>query len=106
MSVHAMFYVTYMSTQVTPYITEGFDITFEAIRPYMYYIGSGLALYFPYDACLYSSASALAIYTFRFVPLFLAVVITAMILLLRSVNFGVNSIMLALCTCAKSHVSH
>ena len=41
----------------------------------MYFINSLLSLYFPYDFCLYSGATPLAMYTFRYFPLCLTIII-------------------------------
>ena len=63
-----LFYV-----QILPYIAEDFPVTFSAVHKALYYISSGLALYFPYDFCLYGAMNPLVSYLLRYLPLFTVV---------------------------------
>ena len=63
-----LFYV-----QILPYIAEDFPITFSRVHKFLYYISSGLALYLPYDFCLYETMNPLVSYLLRYVPLFTVV---------------------------------
>ena len=49
----------------------------------MYFINSLLSLYFPYDFCLYSGATPLAMYAFRYLPLCLTIIICSIGLTLQ-----------------------
>ena len=49
----------------------------------MYFINSLLSLYFPYDFCLYSGATPLAMYAFRYFPLCLTIIICSVGLALQ-----------------------
>eukprot|EP00731_Ephydatia_muelleri_P010295 Em0005g881a len=60
--------------QLLPFVTEHFTVTFETIRPYLYYVSSGLSFYFVYDFCLYSNMSPLVSYFIRYLPLFTAII--------------------------------
>ena len=73
--VPLFFYPVLFHLQLLPYFTTHFPVTFEKVRLYLVYVASALGLYFPYDFCLYKEASALAVYSFRYLPLLLAVVI-------------------------------
>ena len=59
--------------QILPYISEDFPITFSRVHKLLYYISSGLALYLPYDFCLYETMNPLVSYLLRYVPLFTVV---------------------------------
>ena len=63
-----LFYV-----QILPYIAEDFPVTFSNVRKLLYYISSGLALYFPYNFCLYGAMNPLVSYLLRYLPLFTVV---------------------------------
>ena len=63
-----LFYV-----QILPYVSEDFPVTFSAVHKALYYISSGLALYFPYDFCLYGAMNPLVSYLLRYLPLFTVV---------------------------------
>ncbi len=41
----------------------------------MFYLGSLLGLYFPYDFCLYPNATAVEVYAIKYIPLILASII-------------------------------
>lgn len=95
--------------QVLPYITEHFSEGFGLFRPYvsdlieslcmqmynfnfflsfqLYYIGSALSFYLPYDFCLYSNMSALVSYTLRFIP---AVVVSVTILTYLTIMYALH----------------
>lgn len=73
--VPLFFYPVLFHLQLLPYFTTHFPVTFEKVRPCLVYVASALGLYFPYNFCLYHEASALAVYLFRYLPLFLVVVI-------------------------------
>lgn len=77
------FYPVLFHLQLLPYYTTHFPVTFEEVRPYLVYVASALGLYFPYDFCLYEEASALASYAFRYIPLFLAVVLVPIATVVR-----------------------
>ena len=49
----------------------------------LYYLGSVLGFYFPYDFCLFERLNPLVSYFIRFIPLLLAVVIMPATILLR-----------------------
>eukprot|EP00731_Ephydatia_muelleri_P010195 Em0005g781a len=90
------FYPCLFAIQLAPLIGEEFPISFESIHPYLYYISSFLALYFPYDFCLLNNLNPLASYFLRYTPpllVSLTVVITLVIrkkvLRLRSIPCGV-----------------
>ena len=59
-----LFYV-----QILPYLAEDFPVTVSAVQQPLYYVSSGLALYFPYDFCLYGAMNPLVSYLFRYLPL-------------------------------------
>ena len=63
-----LFYVQFL-----PYVSEDFPVTFSAVQKLLYYISSGLALYFPYDFCLYGAMNPLVSYLLRYLPLFTVV---------------------------------
>ena len=77
------FYPVLFYLQLLPYFTEHFPITFEKVRPFMYYVGSALGLYFPYDLCLNSQMGALVSYTTRYLPLLTAVIVTPVVVAMR-----------------------
>ena len=58
-------------------------MTFELVRPYVYYVASATGLYFPYDFCLHSGLDAPGVYALRYLPLTVAVVVTIVVLLIR-----------------------
>ena len=83
-------------TQIAPYLAEYFPVTFRAVQPYvscdfcssclnfddvlqLRYISSAASLYFPYDFCLYSGMTALASYTFRYIPFVLTIIISTIL---------------------------
>ena len=70
------FYPVLYYLQLLPYFTTHFPVTFEQVGPYLVYVSSALGLYFPYDFCLYDEASALASYAFRYLPLFVAALLS------------------------------
>ena len=41
----------------------------------MFYLGSLLGLYFPYDFCLYPNATAVEVYAIKYIPFIVALVI-------------------------------
>ncbi|MDA8003240.1 MAG: hypothetical protein MPL62_18295, partial [Alphaproteobacteria bacterium] len=41
----------------------------------MFYLGSLLGLYFPYDFCLYPNATAVEVYAIKYIPFILASII-------------------------------
>ncbi|XP_065897652.1 uncharacterized protein [Dysidea avara] len=65
--------------QIAPYLAEYFPVTFRAVQPYLRYISSAASLYFPYDFCLYSGMTALASYTFRYIPFVLTIIISTIL---------------------------
>lgn len=69
--------------QLLPYFTNYFPVTFEKVRPFMFYVASALGLYFPYDFCLNSGMSALVAYTIRYMPLLTAVILTPIVVAIR-----------------------
>lgn len=73
--------------QIAPYITDNFPITFSTVQRPLYYISSTLALYFPYDFCLFKSMPALLSYLFRYIPLFTVVPTVTIVLLVRHKKF-------------------
>eukprot|EP00731_Ephydatia_muelleri_P010211 Em0005g797a len=80
--IMAGFYPCLFAIQLAPLISEEFPISFESIHPYLYYISSFLALYFPYDFCLLNNLNPLASYCLRYTPpllVSLTVVITLVI---------------------------
>ena len=81
--VPLFFYPVLFHLQLLPLYTDHFPVTFDKVRPYLAYVASGLGLYFPYDFCLYEEASALATYVFRYIPLFLAVIIVPIAISIR-----------------------
>ena len=81
--VPLFFYPVLFHLQLLPYFTTHFPVTFEKVRPYLVYVASALGLYFPYNFCLYKEASALAVYLFRYLPLFLAVLIIPCAVIIR-----------------------
>ncbi|KAL5494004.1 hypothetical protein EMCRGX_G015272 [Ephydatia muelleri] len=104
--IMAGFYPCLFAIQLAPLISEEFPISFESIHPYLYYISSFLALYFPYDFCLLNNLNPLASYFLRYTPpllVTLTVVITLVIrkkvLRLRSIPwYGVWTLVLLLYT--------
>ena len=59
----------------------------------MFYLGSLLGLYFPYDFCLYPNATAVEVYAIKYIPFMVALVVcTVFGVLARSVL--VNSVAL------------
>lgn len=77
------FYPVLFYLQLLPHFTTHFPATFEMVRPYLVYVASTLGLYFPYDFCLYEDASAFVNYVFRYLPLFLAVVIIPLVVAIK-----------------------
>ena len=41
----------------------------------MFYLGSLLGLYFPYDFCLYPNATAVEVYAIKYIPFIVALVV-------------------------------
>ena len=41
----------------------------------MFYLGSLLGLYFPYDFCLYPNATAVEVYAIKYIPFMVALVV-------------------------------
>lgn len=70
--------------QLLPLLTDHFPVTFEKVSPYLAYVASALGLYFPYDFCLHSNMSAVAVYALRYIPVLLAAVLAPGILYIRS----------------------
>lgn len=61
--------------QMISYIGEYYPVTYEKTGKYIYYIGSTISLYFPYDFCLYSGMTALTSYMLRYIPFWLSLII-------------------------------
>ena len=62
----------YVSVKITPSIHM---CIYTCVHFQIYFINSLLSLYFPYDFCLYSGATPLATYTFRYLPICLTIII-------------------------------
>ena len=73
-----LFYV-----QIAFHITDSFPITFDAVERLQHYVSSALALYFPYDFCLYKGMPALVSYLLRYIPLFTVIPTTITIVVIR-----------------------
>ncbi len=41
----------------------------------MFYLGSLLGLYFPYDFCLYQNATAVEVYAIKYIPFIVALTV-------------------------------
>ena len=77
------FYPFLFYLQLLPHFTTHFPVSFEHVRPYLAFVSSAMGLYFPYDLCLYDEASALVTYTFRYIPLLVAVVLSPLAVCFR-----------------------
>ncbi len=77
-----LFYV-----QILPFITDDFPITFQKVQSILYYFSSALALYFPYDFCLYEAMSSLVSYSFRYLPFLTAAVTVTVVVSFRRLKF-------------------
>ena len=69
--------------QILPLMTDYFPTSFETFRPYLYYVGSALGFYFPYDFCLYANMTELVSYTVRYLPFFVALLVCPPVLIIR-----------------------
>jgi hypothetical protein len=78
-----MFYPILFYVQTVPYLVKG---RLHPLLEPMFYISNALALYFPWDACLFPGATALDMYALRFTPVivFLPVSIVMMAILIRT----------------------
>ncbi|XP_065898155.1 uncharacterized protein [Dysidea avara] len=65
--------------QVIPIVSQYFPVTFNKAQHYLHYISSAANLYFPYDFCLYPGMTALASYSFRYIPFLLTVIISVVL---------------------------
>eukprot|EP00731_Ephydatia_muelleri_P010204 Em0005g790a len=72
--------------------SEEFPISFESIHPYLYYISSFLALYFPYDFCLLNNLNPLASYFLRYTPPLLVSLTVVITLVIRKKVLRLRSI--------------
>ena len=60
----------------------------------MFYLGSLLGLYFPYDFCLYPNATAVEVYAIKYIPFIVALVICTIFgVLTRSVLFNLVTLL-------------
>ena len=50
-----------------------YTVAFQPVQ--MFYLGSLLGLYFPYDFCLYPNATAVEVHTIRYIPFIVALVV-------------------------------
>lgn len=73
-----LFYV-----QIAYHITDSFPITFDAVQRLQHYVSSALALYFPYDFCLYEDMTALVSHLLRYLPLFTVIPTTIIVEVVR-----------------------
>ena len=48
-------------------------VAFQPVQ--MFYLGSLLGLYFPYDFCLYPNATAVEVYAIKYIPFIVALVV-------------------------------
>ena len=69
--------------QILPLMTDYFPTTFEKFRPYLYYVGSALGFYFPYDFCLYEDMTELVSYSLRYIPFFIALIVCPVVVIIR-----------------------
>eukprot|EP00731_Ephydatia_muelleri_P036670 Em0302g2a len=88
----AGFYPCLFAIQLAPLISEEFPISFESIHPYLYYISSFLALYFPYDFCLLNNLNPLASYFLRYTPPLLVTLTVVITLVIRKKVLRLRSI--------------
>eukprot|EP00731_Ephydatia_muelleri_P010194 Em0005g780a len=88
----AGFYPCLFAIQLAPLISEEFPISFESIHPYLYYISSFLALYFPYDFCLLNNLNPLASYFLRYTPPLLVSLTVVITLVIRKKVLRLRSI--------------
>ncbi|KAL5493999.1 hypothetical protein EMCRGX_G015265 [Ephydatia muelleri] len=88
----AGFYPCLFAIQLAPLISEEFPISFESIHPYLYYISSFLALYFPYDFCLLNNLNPLASYCLRYTPPLLVTLTVVITLVIRKKVLRLRSI--------------
>lgn len=78
--------------QILPLMTDYFPTTFEKFRPYLYYVGSALGFYFPYDFCLYEDMTELVSYSLRYIPFFIALIVCPVVVTIRWVIIMCNII--------------
>ena len=69
--------------QLLPHFTEFFPVSFELVRPYLYYVASAIGLYFPYDFCLSYELDAVGAHSLRYLPPLLATVLSVAVILVR-----------------------
>lgn len=72
-SLPSWVYPSIFYLQILPHLTKHFPVTFEKLSPYLYYIGSALGLYFPYDFCLHSNLTTAPAYALRYIPVLVAI---------------------------------
>lgn len=81
--VLAWLYPAIFYLQILPHLTKHFPVTFNKLSPFLFYVGSALGLYFPYDFCIHSNMDAAAVYALRYNPVIVALVVTPVILYIR-----------------------
>ncbi|XP_065899095.1 uncharacterized protein [Dysidea avara] len=74
-------------TQITPYIMENLTFTFSQGHRYLYFLGSLLSFYFPYDFCLFHEMDAVLAYGLRYIPISTTGIVTVLL-------FSINKICL------------
>ena len=86
----AWLYSSLFYIQLLPYLTEHFPLSFNQVRPYLYYVSSGLSFYFVYDFCV--SSSALVSHLLRYIPLLLALVVGVVMLQIKALRNPYNGL--------------
>ncbi len=74
-------------SQILPFIAKEFPVSFRKVHRLLHYFSNALALYFPYDFCLYTAMSPLVSYSLKYLPLLAVIVSASIVVFIRHKTF-------------------